>query len=153
MFKLKSTMPPKGLGFDQMRARCKLVGGSGTLVKGTVVRLDLANTVATNNDEGSATSGLSNVILNIVATPGILGVLVNDSPYGYECDVDFGGIVDVVAGGTVAKSAGVVPNGSAQVAAAAATDNVIGLALSAGSTGNLMKVLWYGVLNFESGPP
>ena len=71
-----------------------------------------------------------------------VGVLYEPAASGYDVGVAIGGIVTVYAGGTVAVGAKVLSNASGYAVTATATNQVLGIARTAGASGALMEIYW-----------
>ncbi|QDP49031.1 MAG: hypothetical protein Unbinned465contig1000_22 [Prokaryotic dsDNA virus sp.] len=161
-FKLPSIAPPRGVQLDQYVVTLRN-GTSGTVTKGEVVVLDLANAgsaVSDNQTDAGLTSGFVN-FADVNATeanngPGIYGILLEDITAGNLGKVCLSGVVDAQCDGgsaDIALNDALVADlvstvGQLQTGAVDADNAVIGIALAAntaaGSTSNLTKVLFDG---------
>lgn len=84
------------------------------------------------------------VVKAAASTDAVIGVTYDvDAANGDRADVIHGGIADVKLGGTVARGDYIASdaNGNGVVAPAAATSNVIGIALVSGVSGDIIPVL------------
>lgn len=88
-----------------------------------------------------------NVVQSAAATDAHIGVCIqpNGAASGDVCDVQMVGIVDAVAGGTIAPGALVTADANGRIVAATAATGtnirVVGIALTSASSGDIFPVL------------
>lgn len=71
----------------------------------------------------------------------VLGVLDNKPASGQEAAVIVSGSAKIVAGGNITYGAYIVSDGSGQAIVKTAEVNIVGIALQAGASGDLVEVL------------
>lgn len=161
-FKLPSIAPPRGVQLDQYVVTLRN-GTAGTVTKGEVVVLDLAQAggaVSDNDTDMGLTSGFCN-FADVAAAegdnkPGIYGILLEEITAGSLGKVCLSGVVDAQCDGGTANIAlndtlvadSVSNVGQLQTVTNDADGAVLGVALAlnndAGSPSNLTKVLFNG---------
>lgn len=107
-------------------------GTGGTLSKGTFVKLTASTT---KNEIVAATANKDPVL-------GVLMADVANGAYG-ECQIE--GVAQVLGGGVIAVGARVMPTAGAVSLTCTAGESVVGVAVTAGSSGALHEVELTGV--------
>ena len=89
--------------------------------------------------KGDSTAGQ---VVNGGAGGAAVGVLYEPAASGYDVGVAIGGILTVYAGANVTVGAKVMSDSAGKAVTATATNQVLGIARTAGASGVLMEIYW-----------